>query len=121
MMEQHITRVSEAREEAVRKSEAALDAERTSWQPYRRAAHFVIVLAQISSLRQVAFSLSLPSDHVYAPVSYAVPPLRSVYLPSIQNTRKRIEQYEDEFPPGLDARSVGNLQGWLSFRLRGDE
>ena len=47
--------------------------------------------------------------------------LRSVYLPSIQNTRKRIEQYEDEFPPELDARSIGNLQCWLSFRLLGDE
>jgi hypothetical protein len=46
---------------------------------------------------------------------------RSLYLPPIQNTRKRIEQYEDEFPPGLDARSIGNLHCWLSFRLRGDE
>ena len=50
------------------------------------ATHFVITLAQISSLRQVAFLLICHSTTVSSILRG--PPLRSVYLPSTQNTRK---------------------------------
>ena len=46
----------------------------------------------------------------------------SRYLSDINtNPRKRIDHYEDEFPPELDARGVDNRQCGLSFRLRGNE